>query len=481
MASHYDPTAPLSSAVPLGNAVSQASAVEAGRYRYYSFVVGMGSLPATQLSIAVTQSSSDAYILVSMPGNPALPTLDAADATSFGSTLQLVTVLQPAPGSYSLGVWSASATSFTITAFSVGTQSIQPLVYGVVYPGFVLENALQFFSVYMDPLQRVMQAASVRVTLYSLTGDADLFCSITTTYPSPGDSYWSSTREPGELDQVSIPTAQLGSNTLYCAVRGFYDSSYTLAASLQTPLLLSPEDVTFLQVAAGEATPVFISLYGNTNTSGLVVISVAAQYGATSLYANGYPRAAVASRQGSQWVSDLPQALQALPLVISDVCAAGAIARSDPPQCGINLLVVSLVPSLYRIAVETSNSGAFLVPGEPYPGAVLGGGLFMVQISVPNNFINATLLVTMAGDLDNASLSVGRNSWNRNSSLWTVTQTAGNPLIVWSLDWTDPRLTPRGAEQGRVLRLHHCPLHHQLQRSLHTDQCDRLQRGAHTS
>ena len=201
-----------------------------------------------------------------------------------------------------------------------------------------------------------------------------------------------------------------------------------------------------MQANAGDVTPVAIALYANN--SGFVVISVTAQYGATSLYANGYPRPAVPSQGGSQWVSAVAQPLQALPLEIKDVCDAGAIRGTNPPQCGINMIVVSPVASLFRVAVEVSNSGAYLLPGQAYPGAVLAGGLFVVQFSVPNNFINVSLLVTMQDGGDNATIAIGRNSWNRNSSLWTVPQTPGNALLSWSLDWTDPKLSPRGVEQG---------------------------------
>ena len=64
---------------------------------------------------------------------------------------------------------------------------------------------------------------------------------------------------------------------------------------------------------------------------------------------------------------------------------------SDPPQCGINLLVVSTAASQYRLAVETSTSGSRLLPGQALEGAVGGGGVSVFQISVPDNLSNVSL------------------------------------------------------------------------------------------
>ena len=447
VASVYDPTLLPSTAIPLANAVSQTSLVTAGSYRYYTYTLSGTS--ATQLSISVTQSNSDVLILVNLPGNPALPTIIQCDVTSSSittSTLQqLVTLLAPAQGVYSVGVWSATDSSFAITAVTAGTLSIQPLPYGVVFPGYVLSGAYQYYSVYVDPLQ--LQGASLRLSLYSLSGDADLYCSSTTAYPTSANSRWQAT-SADPLDQLDIGSTQLVSGTIYCAVNGYGNSSYTLAANLQTPILLSPEDVIFVQTIANDTTDVFITLEASSDPNAFIVVSVAAQYGATSLYANGYPRAAVPTRQGSQWVSALAQPLQALPLVIADVCNAGAIPGTDPKLCGINLLIISPVDSLFRIGIEVNNGGVYLQAGQAYPGALKAGGLFVVQFEIPNNFLNASLLVTLADPADSASISVGRNSWDRNSSLWTVTNTPGSPVVFWFTDWTDTVLTPPGSESG---------------------------------
>ena len=445
VASAYDPTLPLTSAIPLNNTQAQASALSGGSYRYYAFAVS--SLLATQLSVAVTQSDATVSVLVNRPADgPQLPTLTAANASSLGSALQLVTLPVQSLGVYSIGVWSASTTSFTISAFTVNTRSIMPLPYGVTYPGFVQVQDGHYFSVRLDALQ-MRAGASLRLSLYSLTGDADLFCSNTTQLPFGGLNRWSSTN-PGAVDQINIPPTQLAPTTVYCQVYGYEDSSYTFAAALNTPILLSPADVTFVTTSAGDSTEVAITLENSNDRTTLVVISVAATYGATALYANGYPRAAVPIYPGSQWVSTVAQPLQALPLVIYDVCNAGAIPNTSPPLCGINLLIFSPVASQFRIAVEVSNAGVFLLPGQSFPGAVVAGGLYAVQLSVASSLLNVTLLVTMQGDDDQAQLSIGRSSANRNSSLWTVQQTPGNPVLQWTVDWTDPRLTPAGSVQG---------------------------------
>ena len=442
--SSYDPTVPLSTAIPLANAVSQASAVSGGSYRYYTFALNSPS--ASQLSIAVTQSSSDVLVLVNLPGNTALPTLSAADISSLTAILQLVTFPVQSQGLVTIGVWSAVSSSFTISAFTVGTLTIQPLPYGVAFPGFVGRGTSQYFSFNLDPSQ-LQVGVNLRLSLYSLSGDADLYCSQTTAYPSETNRRWiSASSEP--LDQIDIFVSELVAGTVYCAVSGFSDSSFTFLASFNTPILLTPADVVFVQSAAGDSTAVFITVEYSSDTTSFVVVSVASQYGMTALYANGYPRAAVPSQQGSQWVSTVPQPLQALPLVIADVCNAGAIPDSDPKLCGINLLVFSPVNSYFRLAVEVSNGGAFLLPGQPFPGALQAGGLFVVQFSIPNNFVNVSLLVTLGGNADSASISVGRNSYNRNSSLWTVTKTSDDPVLLWSIDWTDPNLSPPGNERG---------------------------------
>ena len=67
---------------------------------------------------------------------------------------------------------------------------------------------------------------------------------------------------------------------------------------------------------------------------------------------------------------------------------------SDPPQCGINLLVVSTAASQYRLAVETSTSGSRLLPGQALEGAVGGSGVSVFQISVPDNLSNVSLTLT---------------------------------------------------------------------------------------
>ena len=445
VASAYDPTLPLTSAIPLNNTQAQASALSGGSYRYYAFAVS--SPLATQLSVAVTQSDATVSVLVNRPADgPQLPTLTAANASSLGSALQLVTLPVQSLGVYSIGVWSASTTSFTISAFTVNTRSIMPLPYGVTYPGFAQVQDGHYFSVRLDALQ-MRAGASLRLSLYSLTGDADLYCSDSTQFPFGGLNRWSSSNY-ATVDQITIQLAQLAPTTIYCQVYGYEDSSYTFAAALNTPILLSPADVTFVTTSAGDSTEVAITLENSNDRTTLVVISVAATYGATALYANGYPRAAVPIYPGSQWVSTVAQPLQALPLVIYDVCNAGAIPNTSPPLCGINLLIFSPVASQFRIAVEVSNAGVFLLPGQSFPGAVVAGGLYAVQLSVASSLLNVTLLVTMQGDDDQAQLSIGRSSANRNSSLWTVQQTPGNPVLQWTVDWTDPRLTPAGSVQG---------------------------------
>ena len=67
VASLFDPSSPLTSTIPLAAAVSQSSLVTAGSYRYYSFTAN--GTEARQLSVAVTQSSSEVWIVVNTPGN----------------------------------------------------------------------------------------------------------------------------------------------------------------------------------------------------------------------------------------------------------------------------------------------------------------------------------------------------------------------------------------------------------------------------
>ena len=380
-----------------------------------------------------------------------------ADFSSNATLLlqQLVVVPLPAAGEYTIGVYCASSTSFSVSAFLLDQLSILPLPYGVVYPGFAPHGDYQsysmyahFLSVYVDPL-RTRAGAALQLSLYSLSGAADLYCSNSTAYPNPSQFRWLSNLHngPNSLNEINIPPLQLPSGLIYCSVFSYIDSSFTFTAFLQSPLLLGPEDVVFLQTAASQRTLASIVVYASPPPA-MVVISVAAQYGATAIYANPYGRPAVASRYGSQWLSDVAQPLQAMPLVIADVCAGGSIPDSNPPQCGINLLVLSPVASQFRVAVDVSGSGAVILPGQTLPGAVVAGGLFLLMLDVPGNFLNASLLVSMQGDADNATLSVGRDSWNRNSSQWVVSQTLGQPLLQWTIDPTDPQLAPSYNMQG---------------------------------
>jgi hypothetical protein len=461
VASLFDPSSSLTSSIPLAAAVAQSSLVTGGSYRYYSIILESN---ATQLSIAVTQSSSELWIVVNAPGNSALPTMVSSNYTSGGAALQqLVVVPLPTAGLCSIGIWSAASTSFTISAFAVttpstaanNTQSVLHLPYGVVYPGFVQRNYANYFTVYVDPLQ-VRAGAALVLSLYSLSGDADLYCA-KYAYPSPSQYTWlANTVTP--LDEITIPQLQLTSGLIYCAVIAYSDSSFTFTASLQSvqlPLLLGPEDVVVLLAAADSNT--LASIVMLANSTGSVVITVAAQYGATSLYGNPFNRAA--GRYGSQWVSDTPQPLQVMPVVISDVCnSGGRIPGSNPPQCGINLLIYSPVASQFRLAVDVSSSGSEILVGQTFPGAVVAGGVFLLSLYVPNNFLNASLLVTMEGDYDNATLSIGRDSYNRNSSQWVVAQAAGLPVLQWSIDPTDPRLSPSGSMEGPYWALISAPV-----------------------
>ena len=245
VASEYDPTVPLATAIPLGNAVSQASVGTTGAYRYYAF--DASATAATQLSIAVTQSSSAVLILANKPGNAALPMTASTDTSSINSTLQLLTIAlmsSSARGVYSIGIFTAATTSFTITASTVGTRTILPLPYGVVYPGYGLQGVMQYYSFYIDPVQ-LRSGANLRIFLYSLTGDADMY-SATFPYPTVSNNQWLSSLDTA-LEEITVLASQLRAGLIYCTVDAYVASSFTFTAEFDEPSTLSPEDVLYVR------------------------------------------------------------------------------------------------------------------------------------------------------------------------------------------------------------------------------------------
>ena len=440
LASSYDPSVVSTTTIPLYAGRPEASYIGGNEYRYFTLML---AAPTAALYIADTQASTQTTIVVNGPSASALPTLSSCTWTSFNSSLSSVAISSPALGAYSIGVWSASAAAFTLSAVPAG--GVWSMTPGVTYPGQVAQGQWQYYSLWIDAGQ-LPTSSALSFNLYSLNGDADLYCGNTTQYLNSSVVTWRWESLSGYgLDQVNIPGSLLVPGWWSCGVYGWSTaSSYTLLAAFQGSVSLTPQDVLLVQSAAGTTQLYTTTVVGNATSSGSLLISANAAYGGVQLGLQPYPLLPTAGAYNNRWYTAVSSPMQALQVPISTLCQLGAIPGSDPPLCGLSILVQTADASVYRIAVSDGQvSGLSLLPGQAVEGAVTPGQSTVFTFEVPCRLCNVSLLVTMEGAQGSANLSVSVVQVGYSGFSLQATQLPGSPLIYLTFDWTNPGLNGR--------------------------------------
>ena len=222
----YDSAAAQSTAIALSSAVPLASALAAGEYRYYTYNVSEGTDVVT---VALTETYGECYVLLNDPDNAALPTLADYDLASELSTFPLVPLLQPAAGVWTIGVWSNQSAAFSIVA--ADNTDTQPMELGVTYPGYVVVGTYTYYSLYVDAPQLDVYIGLLDIELWWLAGGGGgLYCSSTTTRPYVSSHQWL-WQESWRGARVLISSSELQAGTIYCGVPGWRTGSFVISAS----------------------------------------------------------------------------------------------------------------------------------------------------------------------------------------------------------------------------------------------------------
>ena len=414
----------LSSAVPL------ASLIAAGEYRYFAYNVTNG---AASFTVALTETYGQSYLLINSPNTTALPTLSSYQYSSTSPTFPLIALQQPTAGVWTVGVWSNSSSAFSVMA--VNATSLVSMELGVTYPGWVGWGEYSYYSIYIDALS-LNSSGYLDLELYSVTGDADLFCSYTTTQPSQTNAHWASTNAQPQ-DSLPIQPSQLRAGTLYCGVNGFLPSYYTFSASYSSATILTAGETVTAESPAGSSRLYSMVLPATTS---LVTLSVVSEVGLTTLFIGGYG----APPNGNSFFSSNAASVHLMSLYPWMICGTNnalAIPGSNPLMCQLQVNVINWDNAVYHITATAAGQIVELLPGVPAEGAVSPTQPAIFSFTVPDDLSNATLIFSItSGTSTSAVLTVGRNNYGAISNIWTITPQPDTGLFVFQLDWTNSLL-----------------------------------------
>ena len=433
VATSYDPSVAQPTPIALPDAEPLASLIGAGEYRYYSYVVPYNT---TQVTVSLTETYGQSYLLINPPGTTGLPTLTNNGYASGDATFPLVVLSAPVEGVWTIGVWSNASSIFAIIA--VTSLDTTPMQLGVTYPGSAPEDTYTYYSFYLDELLLVTSTA-LRIELYSITGEADLFCSDRTERPAIYTSRWSSRNN--DLAYIVIPTVQLSNDSIvYCGVIGYVylgeePPSWAISASYGNAIAFNPGETIIAEGLAGDAQTYQITFPA---TLKYITLSVVSDVGSTGLTIT---RFSLSPGNPVQTFTAAPsQFFQSGLLAFCGYNNAFAIPGSDPPLCQMIVTVTTPTTSVYRITASTDGQIVALVAGEPLDWAVPDGQpAAYFSFFIPDNLSNATLIVTINDGTTGAALVAGREyaggSW---TPTWFASQQPGSNLLVFQLDYTMP-------------------------------------------
>ena len=448
VATVYDSAAAQSTAIPLSSAVPLASAIAAGEYRYYTYNVSEGTDVVT---VALTETYGQCYLLIDSPEYPVPPTLDYYDFVSGSLSFPLVALLQPAAGVWRIGVWSNQSAAFAIIA--ADNTDTQPMELGVSYPGYVETKSFTYYSIYIDALQLAAYNGYLDLELYSVSGDADLYCSNTTTQPNETDSRWFSGVDA--IDRILISSRELSAGTIYCGVQGYDTASYIISASYGSAFTLSAGEPARAESLTGGS-----QLYSFVfpAVDALITLSVVSEVGQTELFLNPYGQppsyfeALITATASSQQLQHL---------YTSNFCGFNnslAIPGSSPLLCQMQVLVTTSSLAIYDITASTTGEIVQLVGGEIVEGAVSPGQPAWYSFYIEDELSNITLAITVTNGASDLTLSIGlrdaRPGFNGFNLFRARSLQPFSDAIVYTLSYSDPLLPYyKGELKGEFLAI----------------------------
>ena len=306
---------------------------------------------------------------------------------------------------------------------------------GVGYPGSVQSGRYHYYSIYIDPLLNTTNStSSLDLELYSVSGDADLYCSDVSTQPVQLASRWSSSLT-GREDRILIPLVDLQADTIYCGVFGFGLSAYVFSA------LYNGGPAT--ELGAGE-TAMVQSALGNTQqyslvfpaTAYVVSLSIVSEVGTTSIK--------MSTSSGRLVAVSGQAAVQTQQVYASALCGLNnelAIPGTSPPLCQLLISVYTPSGGVYSITA-TSASGQLvaLTAGEPMKWEVSAEQPAFFSFTIPDELSNMTMIVTVTNGGSGLLLQAGIVNYASLETRLTVSQLPGDNVLVFQLDWTDSQL-----------------------------------------
>ena len=450
----YDSAAAQSTAIALSSAVPLASAIAAGEYRYYTYNVSEGTDVVT---VALTETYGQCWLLMSSPNATQLPTLSSYQYASSSLAFPLVALQQPAAGVWTVGVWSNQSAAFSIMAADNSTT--QPMQLGVTYAGYVELRSYTYYSLYMDALQLAAYSGYLDLELYSLSGDADLCCSTTSAQPVLQSAstatvcQWQSLNFPPD-DRILIPTAQLQAGTMYCGVYGWSTATYSFSAAYGSAVTLTAGETVTAESLAGSS-----QLYSLVfpASSALVTLSVVSDVGQTALYIGAYGQPPTFSQSLLKIPAATTQLQQLYSSILCDSDNSLVIPGSSPPLCQMQVAVITSNLTVYHITATMSGQSVLLIPGQTVQGAASLNQSSYFTFAIPDNLSNVTVVVTVTDGASGLTLAVGPTSFRTINTLWSVTQQPGSNVLVFQLDYSNPLLPSRGNVRGEYVAVLSAP------------------------
>ena len=210
--------------------VPQSGVVNFHETLSYDFTL---SDPDNAKHLLITATSTEGFISVYISTNGKKANADNYDKKSVhqfsGEEIAIENTedFWPSNGKFNIGVegTSTGSSSFTLTAASNGTHI--ELINGSPVYGHVVAGGVQFYS-YLISADSTENDCTLSVTMSLTNGDADLFMSTTTEFPSVDDHEYASLSFGNDNIDVANPKAA----KYYIAVVGFSDARFSIVSSV---------------------------------------------------------------------------------------------------------------------------------------------------------------------------------------------------------------------------------------------------------
>jgi hypothetical protein len=369
-------------------------------YHYYTFNMG----ETGDLTISVTPQYGDPDLFVTSGTD--LPTNTIYEWYSEAWGRDTLTITDGCNNClYTIGVMAYTHTLYSITASSTASANVLQL--GIPQQSFVSEDQYQYFRVDVSS-----SAEPLVLSVTAVTGDPDLYVSMTNQRPTTDDYTWYNIEWGSGVLTLDNPAP----GTYYIGVYGWLDSSFVLSATQGDVTLIAGHPIEGLVEEAGEVTYRFhLPSDGEIPT---IVLSLDFIYGESYMYV-GTTRGTATWSSENVGTSDLRNTLT----IDSESCA----------DCTYYVTVVGTTRSAYTITLTWGDQSVLLVDGQPRQ-AHLDSGTWMYFYSFVDSVNDISIdLTSYLGSVE-MYVSTTMPTPSAADSTWVGSQVASGSHLFISTD-----------------------------------------------